>query len=90
MTHDLNRTASAARADFLRLAGQLNSGDQNGVDAVLAGLSARPAGYALALVEAGLREYLTALHAVVGDPAGVQMMLDTAGMAALDRLRALG
>ncbi|UVO11916.1 hypothetical protein NM962_18670 [Mycobacterium sp. SVM_VP21] len=89
MTHDLNRTESAARADFLRLAGQLNSGDQTGVDAVLAGLSARPAGYAVTLLEAGLREFLTALRAVVGDPAAVQMMLNTAGMAALDRLRTL-
>lgn len=77
----------AARADCLRLAGQLNSGDQAGVDAVLADLATRPAGYAVALLEAAINELVGALHATIGDPAAVQTMLDTTAMAALDQLR---
>ncbi|BBZ22140.1 hypothetical protein [Mycolicibacter hiberniae] len=81
------RPELAGRADFLRLAGQLHSGDQEGIDAVLANLADQPAGYAVALVEAGLREYLVALRAMTPDPEVAQRWLDATGLEALDRLR---
>ncbi|WP_046317829.1 hypothetical protein [Mycobacterium sp. UM_Kg1] len=78
----------AARADFLRLASQLHSGDIAGTQAVLAGLASRPSGFAVTLLEAALREFLAALRAMAPDPAKVQRWLDDAALAALDQLRA--
>lgn len=83
---EATRPELAGRADFLRLAGQRHSGDQAGLDAVLADLTTRPSGYAVTILDAALTEYLGVLRAMAPDPAVVQAWLDDTGMTALDDL----